>query len=1122
MTSIIASNMVSDIKPIEGKFPENAIITQASVTLNDLGDKTISMQVKMENPTPSDFAYDWEVMFKGETYIQPLREPQVNKSNESIYSIVDLTFYHKGIYNLKRYFFVDLASTESGTMMVDKYIAPLSLNFGEFVTLLTNILQYYFGQTYYVTLNPNFQYDVDDKKLIDINYTHIWDVVLRMYELYGVRWDISEEDEDAYYFNIGWEQQTINDHTFEYGYNGGLLKFERQVQSSDIHNQMFGRGGSQNLPYRYFKKQDPNNQSFLADPDWIPELENIYFSELRGKTFRDYVKGWKTNPNRDTLNGTIAIESYDATLGASNEAYAKGHSDAKFSPIEYVEDKDSIAKYGIIQGGLGNNEEIFPTIQKRVLSEAQGRVDEIVAFEEIVVDEPTSNTEYENKVIDIEISKADFGASSNNTPRTYDFESDLYVVPNNYTGNFIKDFKVTALEGVHVTTQYYNQSDYILQETIAFVTHNLNYKVTNLIIEDSSGNEIPKFIEIPSGTSFRLKFRVEVSNFIVQKTEKNPEPLRPILGTYKRTIPADVCAITIGCSWELDYTSFNGQILGNYIEGITRISGDVIVAGKTSSSVYENTLTLYTEEFTISKSGATSVDVPIRIKTADTTGSYSYRTVIDAIDQDTGEVMQPTNIPEGRYKMRVVTTIKNLQTKSETYTVELLPAYIYYPYDADEWKPTFNIWIKNIWDTAKIFTPVSGGASKQESDNAYKNRIWNPILGDRLGNEAKVVFSSGMLSGYSDYEFPIKEVAYDDSKSWNGVSSHWRLTLGKSNADIEATGKWLPSIQTQGKAGDFFYFIGIDMPHDYVLWAEEEVDNWKRKEMQSQVKPTFVVQFDKVRLNQLQEGESRLLLDKLIVGRKLNIADCRFIAKDYETLSIQSITYSWNENTTMLPDIEVTLSDNILPSTNVIDDVEAQVLALRKDVAQQFSSTTNDVRSLKRIAKTSNTRVSETNEIAIEARTQAQKASETATTGIESNKEALFVVQKQVNTLIGSDTGKSVRDIAREYIPTEIATAMPTQLLNQNTTEILPNIFYEAKQYFQSFTLPTLIDGDEGYNNKWIMRFTLASSNLLSYPYTISWANRLSPQFDTTSLVEIVLTKNSANRIYGEWKIFDF
>lgn len=1107
--------MVYDIKPIEGKFPENAIITQASATLNDLGDKTISMQVKMENPTPSDFSYNWEVMFNGETYIQPLREPQVNKSNESIYSIVDLTFYHKGIYNLKRYFFVDLASTESGTMMVDKYIAPLALNFGEFATLLTNILQYYFGQTYAVILNPNFKYDVDDKKLIDINYTRIWDVVLRMYELYGVRWDISEEDENAYYFEIGYEQQTINDHTFEYGYNGGLLKFERQVQSSDIHNQMFGRGGSQNLPYRYFKKQDPNNQSFSADPDWIPELENIYFSELRGKTFRDYVKGWKTNPNRETLNGTIAIESYDATLGASNEAYAKGHSDAEFSPIEYVEDKDSIDKYGIIQGGLGNNEEIFPTIQKRVLNETQGRVDEIVAFEEIVVDEPTSNTEAEERIVLINETKSFTGSTSlnENSTRTISFVTSKFTTGGKFAGRFIKDYKITATDKVSAVFGTGIGLDGIEYKDLSYNNVLKNESITNFKVMDATtGNEILDIVNIPPEHKIYVQFSLKMSGFIggYDNITENA------WGSYGNSLEIRERSISVNFEWEMDCTPFYGQILGNYASGSKRISGDISVASNTTKD-----LVLETEEFTITESGATSIDVPIQIKTDDTTGSYTRKVVVDAINSDTKESFEPSNLPEGRYKLRVTTSITNRQTKSETYTVELLPAYIYYPYDADEWKPTFNIWVKNIWGTAKKITSSTGGLGIIERDDAYKNRIWNPILGDRLGNEAKVVFSSGMLSGYSDYEFPIKEVAYDDSKSWNGVPSHWRLTLGKSSADIEATGKWLPSIQTQGKAGDYFYFIGIDMPHDYVLWAEEEVDKWKRKEMQSQVKPTFVVQFDKVRLNQLGDNETSLLLHYLSVGRKLNIADCRFIAKDYETLSIQSITYSWNESTTMLPDIEVTLSDNILPSTNVIDDVEAQVLALRKEVAQQFSSTINDVRSLKRIAKTSNTRVSETNEIAIEAQAQAKKVSQTASEGLSANEKALYAVDTKVEKLIGNDKNKSVREIALDVIPTEVAVATQKQIFDGILTEIYPNIFYEVNESFVTFTLPTLIGDSVDFENKWMMRFWLSSSDNLTIPYSINWVNGQPPQFNGWSGLEIVLTKDALSRIYGEWKLYN-
>ena len=74
---------------------------------------------------------------------------------------------------------------------------------------------------------------------------------------------------------------------------------------------VFGRGSSENIPYRYFKnKSEDNPYISLPTPIGFPELENIYFANLRGKTFRDYVKGWKSNPNRDTLNGTLKIEAY--------------------------------------------------------------------------------------------------------------------------------------------------------------------------------------------------------------------------------------------------------------------------------------------------------------------------------------------------------------------------------------------------------------------------------------------------------------------------------------------------------------------------------------------------------------------------------------------------------------------------------------------------------------------------------------------------------------------------------------------------------------------------------------------------------------------------------------------
>jgi hypothetical protein len=207
---------------------------------------------------------------------------------------------------------------------------------------------------------------------MEISYTHIWDVLLKLYEVYGVRWHIEGDT-----IMVGYDTEEVS-HTFEYGFEGGLLKVERQVQSDQLANSLLGRGGDKNLPYRYFKDVDEQNPTFLADPDWIPELKNISFTNLRGKTFRDYVKGWKAHRYRGE------------PMAEPTEEYLRGYADSEkstdtesfFNPIEYVEDKESIEKYDLLQNGLDNAEDIFPTIQG-VEVEGLGRVDEAVYVEKV-------------------------------------------------------------------------------------------------------------------------------------------------------------------------------------------------------------------------------------------------------------------------------------------------------------------------------------------------------------------------------------------------------------------------------------------------------------------------------------------------------------------------------------------------------------------------------------------------------------------------------------------------------------------------------------------------------------------------------------------------------------------
>ena len=1006
--------MIPQIKEIN--FPEYATLSTATATLVDMGDKTITAQVKIDGSIVPDFSYDWEIEFQGERYIHPLREPQASKGNESISSAIDLTFYHKGIYDLKRHFFVSTAETEAGTIMVDNYIVPLAMNIGKFVEYLNKVLKLYYGQTYLVDLNPEYEYDETDIKYIDINYTKIWAIFTQFYEWFGVRWvwETSDLDDNAQYYTIkvGYPSQEVS-HIFQYGFEGGLLKFARQVQDAEIRNQMLGRGGSQNLPYRYFKKFDPNNPSWKADPDWIPELASIYFSELRGKSFRDYVRGWKAKH----YGGQLYLPATDA--------YTKGYTDEKFDPVDYVEDKDSIAKYGIIQGGLDNNEEIFPTIQKRDLGNGLGRADEVVDVETILVDEPTSNTE---AVADIEPISEDivtwYDSAPSNDTLNMTVSTKVISISDIKEAHIVKDTDIKIVQHVRCVEEFSkydavnNQWHILSKETIQKVNPLKINSIEVSYINNVTGEKVADIANIEKGTTFYIVVTANVSGFVKKQTNI-PHP-DPNFSAYTGTFTPDATfKIITSVNTEIDYTPINGQILGNYTDGANRISKSMSIGKGEDSYVI-----LETEEFEVGENGATSVDVPTRIISTDTTGSYSKRTTINAVNQDTNEVLDPSNLPQGRYVLQVQVDITNNSTTSQTYTVELLPAYIYYPYDSATWRPTFDIWIKDIWGSTRL---------DDENDTSYADRVWIPILGDRKGEEAKVVFSSGSLSGYSDWEFPIVAYAFDDSKSLDGVPSHWRLTLSKSDAEVDASGKWIPSIQTQAHAGDHFYFIGIDMPHQYVLWAEEEVDKWKRENMPSQIKPTFVIQTDKIRLNELQEGETRPLLNSLRIGNSIRTADFRFIEGDYEVLHLQSVTYTWDASTIILPNIEVVLSDKVVLDKNPIEETKLTISKISLGVSEITEGTKNELRTLRRSARDNNSRTTQltaqvlkVEDTALTAQTTALKASE----GLSANEKALFAIEKR---LLAVENNTSSTDISA--LKTKVDNN--SNLLTQHSVQLL-------------------------------------------------------------------------------------
>lgn len=790
--------MIPDIKELN--FPKKdgklyATLTQATAKADDMGEKTITTQVKIDGNIVPDFSFDWEVEFQGEKYIMPLRIPKGLKDNKKLKSEIDLTFQHWAIYQLKRWSFVTIQQIAAGTYLPDEEVATVSLNLGDFCTLFGQVLSYYFGNTITIDLNPAWQYK-QEAIIISISHTKIWNVLIdAFYNKYGVRWEIKPASDNSntvkggerYVIRVGYPTTEV-DHIFEYGFEGGLLKVERQVQSEEIRNVLKGRGGETNIPFRYFKNTDPNNKDFRPDPDWVEELANIYFPNLMPATFRSYVQGWKA-AHKSKYPRYTAVGEANAY---APWAYRKGYTDTKFAPVEFVADEitinpttgdkqveilpgyspyvkkgSSLDKYGPLPDTLDNNDDIYPTLQGTGLDIA-------VAVEQIQSDDVAESTESD--------------AQLNKIPDSSVSSTAVNVAPSS--------FATIKLPRVNFSVPPDKHGNLIVSVEVLSVTHNGK--------------------------------RVDVLN--------NAE-----------------------------------------------------------------------------KQGSETINV--------------YNAI-------TGEKRSASGIPEGSYYFGVevsvhnMTTDKTLNISAGTTTVKLQDATL----TDDKWRNTFDIWVKNIWNSTKLST---------ETNEQYAERIWKPVLGDRESNTAKVMFTSGELALSEDYEFTIVDFpAYDTSKTYGGARSHWRIKLAKSEAELEATGLYVPSTKKQGKAGDTFVFIGTEMTHvPYVVDAEIRLDDWKKDHLGEvkEIKPTAVVTTDRVRLS--NEGKPNALINQLRVGNSLRLFDKRFFnepGKAYETLYLQSITYTYREPTSddaaVNPDVEIVLGNEYTTSANPVSMMQSEISALQKQL----------------------------------------------------------------------------------------------------------------------------------------------------------------------------------------------
>ena len=730
-------------------FPPYATLHQATVTFEEMGERTITTQVRIDGLQKPDFS-GWELEFRGEFFVLPTLKPQASKDNTTRNSLIDLVFTSSAIHELKRYYFAEMTQIDNGTVsglnIIDKYVASLRLTLPNFVDAFNNVLQYYFPDgSFEMNLDPSHANDAEIKEF-EINYLYIWDVLQKIHEIYDVTWSIVRNQQGVNVIRVGYSAGSIpsTDHVFQYGFDGGLLRFERHVEDTDIYNVLLGRGGEKNIPYRYFKETDPFNEIWAADPDAIPELRSVYFSRLLDSNFRKYVQGWKTNEHRME----VSPEPYDETRGATDWAYAKGHNDEKFDPVEYVKDDDSIALYGVRQGKLDDNDDIFPTIQGVDFPNDNpdiGRVDEVIAVEVTAEDDPQAVFDIVTNLSDI-YQEASGGSRMGVTIQS----SDTFTIGAGRVG-----------------------------------------RIEYSWLEDDADNGDP-----PTGQ------------------------IDPV-----NSIP---------------YVS----------DGTNTYGMSLIPAG----------------------------------------GPYRYCTDINVY------LMPGESSLVGKYGLSDI----RLHCT---------------PKDEISYRQVFTIWVKNIWQSSQ---------GSEESDTDYAHRVWDPILGDKLGKEAAVSFSSGWMAASSDYEFIIQKLPeVDRSKSRNGVPSEWKITLLRSDAEYEATGLYIPNTLTGGVpvAGDYFFFTGIDIPIQYVKWAEERLTQSKIDALRDNAwtNPTYVISLDKIRAHAYVEYVGTLA-EKLDAGVLITITDPRFTLNSSGEqvqlqLGIRSVTFNWNEPSDnspyLIPDIEVVLSDKI-------------------------------------------------------------------------------------------------------------------------------------------------------------------------------------------------------------------
>lgn len=346
-----------------------------------------------------------------------------------------------------------------------------------------------------------------------------------------------------------------------------------------------------------------------------------------------------------------------------------------------------------------------------------------------------------------------------------------------------------------------------------------------------------------------------------------------------------------------------------------------------------------------------SAVLPVDVQSVDIISSDGLTTYNVASDMTNpaGDLLFKGPIPAGDYYVQVKCSSKIYNTEEYQYnsflTVSNIVAYKYSAFSEDltvdsEDSRIFYIWIKDV------------GFDIREP------QYWALDQGDMA-----VMFSDGWLAG-EDYEFTIAAeksdnkytkiyVAEDTSKSIKTtnekgepitVQSKWKIGLIRSDAEFEASGKYLPNTVVNAKPGDHFFFVNIQMPQQYVEWAEERVQSYIETEL-SKVDdeyPTFTIKPSAIFCNEFSEAE------KLKAGARIRIRNQRLIGDGYLVVYISSLTLT-HSNEKILPTWDVVVSETPSAGQNAISLLQGQVQQLSQNVYSSQTALAEAVAQMDRI-----------------------------------------------------------------------------------------------------------------------------------------------------------------------------